>query len=171
MAQAVVVFFDDEADAAVRAVRHKLDRAGVPAESRFAPHVTLAMASAIPDRTRAALRADLRLLAVPAIWLAALSTFSSSENVLMLAAVADPELLAVHSAVHDVLAGKVRNPSAYYLPGSWMPHCALASGVTDEQVVAGFGAVFPVESIHARVREISIADSVTGEIDVLVTKP
>ena len=75
----------------------------------------------------------------------------------------------MHSAVHDVLAGQVRNPSAYYLPGSWMPHCTLAQGVTDEQVVAGFAAVYPVPSIRAQAREIAVVDTVTGDVDVLVT--
>ena len=44
----------------------------------------------------------------------------------MLAAVVDAELLAVHAAVHDALAGRVRGPVAAYLPGAWLPHCVLA---------------------------------------------
>ena len=45
----------------------------------------------------------------------------------MLAAVVDTELLAVHAAVHDALAGRVRGPVAAYLPGAWLPHCVLAT--------------------------------------------
>jgi len=167
VAQAVVVLFDREADAAVRALWAKLD-AIEPGARKFPPRLTLAGASDIPRRTREALRAELRLVAVPNIWFAALSTFAGSENVLMLAAVTDGELLAVHSAVHDVLAGKVRNPDAYFLPGSWMPHCTLAAGIGDAAVVAGFGAVFPVEPIRARARQVAVVDTVTGETEVLL---
>jgi 2'-5' RNA ligase len=168
MAQGVVVTFDQQADAAVRGLWARLDAAGLPTARKFPPHLTFAMASDIPKKTRAALRADLGLLSIPSIWLAALSTFSTSENVLMLAAVADGELLAVHSAVHDVLAGKVRNPNAYYLPGSWMPHCTLVQGVTDADLVTGFGTVFPVEPIRARARQVAVIDTTTSEIDVLI---
>ncbi|SDD83713.1 2'-5' RNA ligase family protein [Actinokineospora iranica] len=170
MAQAVVVTFDDRADAAVRALWGKLDAAGLPSARRFPPHLTFAMASDIPRKTRAALKADLGLLSMPSMWLSALSTFSTSANVLMLAAVTDGELLAVHSAVHDVLAGKVRNPNAYYLPGSWMPHCALLHGVSDAELVTGFGTVFPVEPIQARVRRVAVLDTLTDEVDVLVER-
>jgi 2'-5' RNA ligase len=168
MAQGVVVTFDERADTAVRALWSQLDDAGLTSDRPFPPHLTFAMASDIPARTRAALKADLARLAVPGIWLAALSTFATSENVLMLAAVTDGELLAVHSAVHDVLAGKVRNPNAYYLPGSWMPHCTLLHGVADAELVAGFGLVHPVAPIQARARQVSVIDTATGETDVLI---
>jgi hypothetical protein len=85
----------------------------------------------------------------------------------MLGAVVDTELLAVHSAIHDVLASKVKNPNAYYLPGNWIPHCTLTQGLDDEQTKAAFAKIFPVEPIRAKVREVSIVDTQTGEIDVL----
>ncbi len=167
MAQGVVVLFDPAADAAVRGLWARLDAAGLPSKRVFPPHLTFAMASEIPAKTRTALRAELRALHVPSLLFAALSSFATTENVLMLSAVTDPELLAVHSAVHDVLAGRVRNPSAYYMPGSWVPHCTLVREVTDEQLVRGFGAVFPVEQLRARVAAVAVADTATGDLDRL----
>lgn len=168
MAQGVVLTFDPKADDQIRDLWAKLDAAGLPTERKFPPHLTLAMATDIPARTRAALKSDLRMLAVPNIGLEALSTFSSTENVLMLAAVTDGELLAVHSAVHDVLAGRVRNPSAYYLPGAWMAHCTLVHGITRQHLVEGFDALFPVAPIRVRARQIAVLDTTNDEIDVLV---
>ena len=86
----------------------------------------------------------------------------------MLAAVVDTELLAVHSTVHDVLAKKVKAPSAYYLPGSWVPHCTLAQGIEPPQVTAGFAALYPVEPVKARVSEIAVVDTHTGEAETLI---
>ncbi len=174
MAQALEFSFDEAADAAVRGLWRRLDKAGVPSlvtrtHGRHRPHVTFAVAGAIPPRTRDALRADLRLLSIPNLWLSTLAAFSASEPVLMLAAVVDTELLAVHSAVHDVLAGAVRQPSAYYLPGSWVPHCTLAQGIEPARVTAGFAALYPVEPIRARVTGIAVVDTHTGDEDVLVT--
>ncbi|PPK63483.1 2'-5' RNA ligase family protein [Actinokineospora auranticolor] len=168
MAHAVVVLFDDKADTAVRGLWSTLAEAGLPPADRFPPHVTFAVASDIPQKTRAALKSDLRVLSIPALWLQSLSTFSTSENVLMLAAVTDGELLAVHSAVHDVLAGKVRNPNSYYVPGSWVPHCTLLQRATDAQIVSGFSTLFPVRPIQARARQVAILDTATGELDLLV---
>ena len=167
--------FDGEAESAVRALWRRLDRAGVPSlatrtHGRHRPHVSFALAGAIPARTRAALADDLRLLSIPNLWLSTLSAFSSVDTVLMLAAVVDAEVLAVHSAVHDVLAGQVRTPSAYYLPGSWVPHCPLAHGVEPAQVTTGFAALYPVEPIKATVREIAVVDTHTGDAEVLLTR-
>ncbi|GLZ32897.1 2'-5' RNA ligase [Lentzea sp. NBRC 105346] len=163
--QALVAFFDDEADAAVRELWQRL---GTTYE--FPPHVTYAVASTIGPKARKELREDLSRLWVPDMWLHNLGVFSASDNVLYLGAVVDAELLAVHSAIHDVLAGKVRNPSAYYLPGSWIPHCTLADNVSDDEMKSLFAKAFPVSPIRVRVREVSVVDTQTGEIDTLVRK-
>lgn len=173
MAQGLVFLFDPDADAAVRSLWARLEKAGVPSlathtHGRHRPHVTFALGGSIPAATRDALRADLRQLSIPRLWLNTLGAFSTIENVLMLAAVVDTELLAVHSAVHDILAGRVRQPSAYYLPGSWVPHCTLAQGIEPAQTAAGFAAVHPVAPVHATVTEIAVVDSHTGAVDPLL---
>jgi hypothetical protein len=170
MGQAVEFWFDDEGDGAVRALWRRLERAGVPSletrtHGRHRPQVSFAVAGVIPGRTREALAEDLRLLSVPRLWL---STLAASDGGLGLAAVVDTELLAVHSAVHDVLAKRVKAPSAYYLPGSWAPHCALAAGIEAEQVVAGFAALYPVAPIRARVSAVAVVDTHTGEAETLL---
>jgi 2'-5' RNA ligase len=164
----VVALFNDQAEAAVRALWRRLEQAGVTGTPRtWPPHVTFAAAKSIPRKTRDALRAELRTLAIPSLWLSNLGTFPNTENVLMLGAVVDTELLAVHSAVHDVLAGQVQSPQAYYLPGSWVPHCTLALGVEHHQMVEGFAALHPVDRIEARVEQVAIFDTQTGDSEVI----
>jgi 2'-5' RNA ligase len=165
VANVVAVYFDEPADRAVRALWRRLDQAGVGGGPRvLPPHVTFAAAKAIPRRTRDALKAQLRTLAIPHLWLSTLGTFPTTEDVLMLAAVVDSELLAVHSAIHDVLAGQVQSPQAYYMPGSWVPHCTLALGA---DVATGFATLYPVDRIEARVDQVVIYDTVSGEADVV----
>jgi 2'-5' RNA ligase len=159
---ALVAFFDDEADQQVRDLWRRIGT-----KHEYPPHLTYAIAGTIGPKIRKELREDLERLWMPDLWLYTLSSFSTVENVLMLAAVVDAELLAVHSAIHDVLAGHVKNPSAYYLPGNWIPHCTLLHSVDDEALKKAFAVVFPVEPIRAKVREVSIVDTQTGEIDVL----
>jgi hypothetical protein len=71
---------------------------------------------------------------------------------LVLAAVVDAELLAVHSAVHDALAGRVRSPLAAYLPGTWLPHCVLAT----ERPADAFALLHPVPTVRARVVAVDV---------------
>ncbi|GAA0510688.1 2'-5' RNA ligase [Saccharopolyspora subtropica] len=175
MAHALDFFFDDAADAAVRALWRRLDTAGVPSvasrtHGRHRPHVTLAVAGTIPAAARRSLRGELELLSIPDLWLHTLGTVPGEERMLLLGAVVDTELLAVHSAVHDALAGRVRNPSAYYFPGAWIPHCALAQGVSADQLAAGFRALQPVEPVRASISEIGITDTRTGEVEVLTSR-
>ena len=117
---------DDDAAAAVEALRARAATAGcsVPPER---PALTAAAAVAIPPAARTALADELRVLALPTVWLATLGSTAGRADELVLAAVVDTELLAVHTAVHDALAGRVRGPVAAYLPGAWLPHCVLAS--------------------------------------------
>lgn len=169
MAHAVELFFAEPADAEVRSLWQRLESAGVPSmatrtHGQHRPHVTLAVASSIPGAAREALAAEVRALSIPDIWLYTLGTFPSEESVLLLGAVVDTEVLAVHSAVHDALAGKVVHPSAYYLPGAWIPHCTLAQGITREQLSAGFAALQPLEPVRAPISSVGVTDTRTGEI-------
>ncbi|MEU7532039.1 2'-5' RNA ligase family protein [Saccharothrix sp. NPDC042600] len=159
---ALVVFFDAEADAKVRELWRRIG-----STFEYPPHLTFAIAGAIGPKVRAELREDLSRLWLPDLYLHTLGVFATTENVLQLGAVVDGELLAVHSAIHDVLAGRVKDPQAYYLPGNWVPHCTLAHGVDDEALVKAFAAVHPVGTIRAKVREMSIVDTQTGGIDPL----
>ena len=172
MAQAVELFFDEDAEKRVRDLWQRLDDAGVPSlatrtHQRHRPHVTLAVAGSIPSSTRSELGAELRALSLPDLWLYTLGTFPSEEAVLLLGAIADTEVLAVHSAVHDILAGAAKQPSAYYFPGAWIPHCTLAQGISREQLSGGFAALHPLEPVRAAVREVGIVDTKTGEQDLI----
>lgn len=172
MAHSVEFFLDDAAAQAVRSLWRRLDDAGVPslAARGQRPHVTFAAAGTIPPRTAEALRADLRFLSLPDLWLYTLGTFPGRESALWLGAVVDAELLAVHSTVHDVLAGAVRQPSAYYLPGSWIPHCTLALELTADRLAAAVRVLHPITPIRARIGQVGITDTRTGEVDVLVSR-
>ncbi|WP_406692992.1 2'-5' RNA ligase family protein [Saccharopolyspora sp. ID03-671] len=169
MADALVCRFDDETESSLRALRERLGEAGIDVPDER-PSVTMARAGSIPAAARKALRGELELLSIPDLWLHALGTLPGDERMLLLGAVVDTELLAVHSAVHDALAGKVKNPSAYYFPGAWIPYCALARGLDTDQLARAFTALLPPEPVRAAVREISVVDTRTGDAETLLTR-
>jgi len=82
--------------------------------------------------------------------------------------VVDTELLATHSGVHDALAGRVREPSSAYLPGSWLPHCVLTRELTAEALPAALAAMDPVRPIRAKISSIGLTDTRTGQVSPIV---
>ncbi|WP_224387819.1 2'-5' RNA ligase family protein [Pseudonocardia sp. ICBG1293] len=150
---------DDDGAASLTALRDRLAAAGVPVATGT-PHVTVAAAGTVPPPAVRELTADLRLVALPVLWLAGLGTVGPhAPDVLALTAVTDPEVLAVHTAVHDALAGRVRGVHAPHLPGSWLPHVVLATGRPDR----AFALLHPVEPVRARITAVELHDSRTGE--------
>jgi hypothetical protein len=141
---------DDAACHALTALRAQVAAAGIPVPDDE-PAVTVA-AAAVPQAAQHALAAELRLLAIPSLWLATLGTVAGRPDELVLAAVVDAELLAVHAAVHDALAGRVRGPVAAYLPGTWLPHCVLATARPAE----AFAALHPVAPVRAKVTGVAV---------------
>jgi hypothetical protein len=148
-AQLVRFRLDDAAVGELSALRARLAGRGCrPPAGR--PAVVAAAASAVTPAARAALADELAALALPSVWLATLGTVAGRPDELVLAAVVDAELLAVHAAVHDALAGRVKGPVAAYLPGSWLPHCVLATA----HPAAAFSALHPVTPVRARITAV-----------------
>ncbi|HSU11403.1 MAG TPA: 2'-5' RNA ligase family protein, partial [Pseudonocardia sp.] len=114
MTQLVRFRLDDAAVQCLTDLRARAAKAGcaVPSDR---PALTAAGAVAIPPAARSALADELQVLALPTVWLATLGSTAARADELVLAAVVDTELLAVHTAVHDALAGRVRGPVAAYL--------------------------------------------------------
>src|SRR5690606_41289286 len=106
--------------AGLTALRGRLAEHGITTPAG-APSVIAAAAGAIPQAAREALAAEEGMLALPSIWLETLGTVAGRPDEHVLAAVVDAALLAVHSAAHDALAGRVRSPGAGHLPGSGAP--------------------------------------------------
>jgi hypothetical protein len=166
VAEAVDFFLDDASAATVMELRARLALAGVPVPSS-APSVRFARGAAIPAKIREKLAAELRVLVLPEIWLAVLGTILVAEPRLVLTAVTDTELLATHSSVHDALAGRVREPSGRYLPGSWLPHCALSRELAAEAIPGAIESLRPVRPIRAKITAIGITNTRTGVVTPL----
>jgi len=152
MAEKVHFVLDDDAAGELEALRARVAGHGITVPST-PPAVTVAAAAAVPAAARAALAEEVRLLALPSVWLATLGTVAGRPDELVLAAVVDAELLAVHAAVHDALAGRVRGPVAAYLPGTWLPHCVLAT----DRPAAAFAALHPVQPVRAQVVDLQVS--------------
>jgi hypothetical protein len=165
------MYFDDQADAAVRRLWQRLADAGLPSlatrtHRQHRPHVSLAVAESLAGADPAALRSVL-LSRRPALSLYTLSTFPRATGVLFLGVQVTPELLAFHADVHAALGGLPIRPWAYYLPGNWIPHCALAEGLAGSEAGRAFGLLVDYQPITAEVTSAGIKDTATGAITLL----
>ena len=163
MAEALDFFLDDPSAGEVMELRARLALAGVPVPAS-APSVRFARGAAIPAKLRGKLAEDLRLLVLPELWLAVLGTVLTAEPRLVLCAVVDTELLAAHSGVHDALAGRVREPSSRYLPGSWVPHCALTRELDWAALPSALESLDAVRPIRAKIGRASCRERVCHNV-------
>ena len=61
--------------------------------------------------------------------------FSTSEGVVYLGATVTAKLLNVHTAFHEIFKKHAKEQREYYTVGRWVPHCTLAFGLSDDQIV------------------------------------
>jgi 2'-5' RNA ligase len=162
MPYAIELYFDAEAERAIREFRDKLTAAGVRPvldELGDRPHVSLALVDKLDAREmEEALRNLAGNIRSFSIIFSGVDSFSGNEGVIYLSPAGSKPLLAAHAAMHQILVNKALISNGYYLPGHWVPHCTVAYGVDAglmgiaiESAKAGF------RPMEVMVREIRMA--------------
>ena len=137
MAYAIELFFDGKLDAAIRNVWDGLangDVAPYLAGCGSRPHVSLAVYDDLDVSTAKTRLGELAESLAPfsmTMW--SLGIFPAPPVVFYAPHVTE-ELLALHSRFHEHFKGLGRGPAEYYLPGRWVPHCALAVHIEPDRV-------------------------------------
>jgi len=136
MPYAIEMFFDEDSDAGIRRIWRQLAEENVAphlAGCGSRPHVSLAVYEKL-DRAAAEprLKSFADNLAPFPVMMWNLGLFSSPA-VVFYAPQVTQELLALHTRFHDHFKDVGEGPAEYYLPGRWVPHCALAVHVEPEQ--------------------------------------
>ena len=139
MVQTVELLLDEQTDAAVRRAWDVLAAAGLPSHARHAgatnrPHVTMAVASAIPDTLGERLAGAVSALPLP-VRLGGLVCFAGRRRVLARLVVPSAALLRLHAAVATAVVG-CPDLRSLMLPDRWTPHVTLARGLTGDQLGA-----------------------------------
>lgn len=163
---AVVLYFDDVTELRVRRMWAALDRHGVASAatahgSGFRPHVTLAIVETTrPVQVAGKLRTPLADIAGLPLTLGALGFFLTDLAPAYLAVAPTGRLLAVHEEVHTALEGT--RGWNHYRPGTWMPHCTLAMGVSSPSAVgeALAGSPLPIQASVASAQLVQLPDPV-----------
>ena len=124
------------------------------------PHISLAV---FQDLEPGVLRDDLSQFAqgTPplSLDLASVGTFPTAEGVVFLAPAVTQELLEAHRRFHSFLRRQGVDCVDYYLPGRWVPHCTVATGVAPHRMGAALEVCVQSEAFGAvELDEVSLIE-------------
>jgi 2'-5' RNA ligase len=163
MGYAVELYFDSQTEKSIWDLRHALIAEGISSTISGLgdrPHVSLAVfAEADPDRLISTSKELADMTEAFDFQLSAIGTFPTEQNVLFLSPVLTSKLLGLHRDFHDRLAEGQLTPSAYYIPGNWIPHCSVEMEIPDEQFSKALELCRKdFKPLHGRFEEIGIVE-------------
>lgn len=86
-----------------------------------------------------------------------IGTFSTSERVVYLGVTFTEQLLNVHTRFHKIFKKYAQEQREYYAVGRWVPHCTLAFGLSEDQIVEAVTICRQIDlPISAEVKEIGV---------------
>ena len=127
---AIHLFFDPDTEAIIKTAWKKLAETGIaPYMHRSAnrPHFSLAIYQSIHLAA-----CEQKLQSLSAAWqplpvsFQSIGIFPTTPATVFLSSPVTTALLDLHAEVHQALHPTGIDPSQYYLPGKWVPHCTLA---------------------------------------------
>ncbi len=134
---AIQLYFDSKTEKQIFAFRESVYQLGItPVLGKMGdrPHVTFAVFGQEDAENLIRITHEFSLgMKVFDVELAAIGVFPTSDNVVYLTPVPSLQLITTHAAFHQVLQREKINPSKYYLPGRWVPHCTLEFEQPDDQ--------------------------------------
>jgi 2'-5' RNA ligase superfamily len=177
VAQAVVLLFDADGDAAVRSVWKRFEVAGVPSPRSLTnrphdPHVSLVVADRIERGAwTEVLRERFFAGDTLVLGLAAAAVFPGPEGWLVLAVTPTRRLIDGHAALVASLGACAEGLWDHYLPDAWVPHCTLAGGVDGDRLGWAMAAAGGALPLAVRVERAELVDSDTGAAERLLDTP
>lgn len=160
---AVQLFFDPISEAIIRNVQEELVKDGIalstydPADR---PSLSLALYDEFDNGTgEGRLKVFAEMFSPFPLTFSSLGIFPGEKAVVYLAPTVNQKLLDIHAYVHQLLKDSSTSSSMQYIPGYWIPHCALALKVepafTARTLEIGMSMPFPV---HCQVEEIGVIE-------------
>jgi 2'-5' RNA ligase len=127
---AVELYFDAQAERAVRELRAALGVPPVLDEMGERPHISLAVFATLDsDALAPHLQKFAARLAPFPVALVGVGGFASAQGVIYLAPEPDEWLSRAHGEFHLLIQSLGLQSNEYYLPRNWVPHCTIAQDV------------------------------------------
>ena len=162
MDYAVALYFDEKSQAQLLGMMEDLCRAGVNRyllDLGIRPHITLAYWKDQKgiDVTDAIKRFAQAVKGTKVLF-SSIGIFPGDPKVVYLSPVKDDGLIKLHNGLYQELNGKIDNYSQNYIPDNWVPHCTLATKLTEEEILKSVNALlkvkFPVQALISQIELI-----------------
>lgn len=135
----VELYFDPLTEEHIRDVWKAIDEAGISdsmPKGGYRPHVSLGVCNHLESN---AFEKELSSFATSVapfrFFFPNIGIFSTSEGVVFLGVTVTEALLSVHAAFHKIFKKYAAEQREYYATGRWVPHCTLAFGLSEHQIV------------------------------------
>ena len=135
----VELYFDPSTEACIRDVWRAIDDAGISdsmPKGGYRPHVSLGVCDHLETDSLAQELSTFAASITPfRLSFPNIGIFSTSEGVVFLGVTVTEALLSVHTAFHKIFKKYAREQREYYTVGQSVPHCTLAFGLSEAQIV------------------------------------
>ena len=135
----VELYFDASTEACIRDVWKAIDDAGISdsmPKGGYRPHVSLGVCDHLETNSLAQELSTFAASITPfGLSFPNIGIFSTSEGVVFLGVTVTEKLLSVHAAFHKIFKKYAEDQREYYTVGRWIPHCTLAFGLSEAQIV------------------------------------
>ena len=133
------LYFDPSTEARIRDAWKTLDAAGISdsmPKGGYRPHISLGICNHLELD---AFAQELSIFAADIVPFRVLfpniGIFSTSEGVVYWGATATAQLINLHTAFHEIFKKYAKEQREYYTVGQWVPHCTLAFGLSEDEIV------------------------------------
>ena len=159
----VELYFDPSTEERIRSAWNAIDEAGVSdsmPKGGYRPHVSLGVCDHLDtDSLAQELSIFAEGVAPFRLSFPNIGIFSTSEGVVYLGVAVTEALLSVHAAFHKIFKKYAQEQREYYAVGQWVPHCTLAFGLSETQIVEAVTLCRQIDlPISAEVKEIGVVE-------------
>lgn len=135
----VELYFDPSTEEHIRDVWKAIDEAGISdsmPKGGYRPHVSLGVCDHLETDSLAQELSTFAASITPfRLSFPNIGIFSTAEGVVFLGVTVTEALLSVHAAFHKIFQKHAGEQREYYTVGQWVPHCTLAFGLSETQIV------------------------------------
>ena len=136
---AVELYFDPATEASIRDAWKAIDEASISdsmPKGGYRPHVSLGVCDHLDTDSLVQELSTFAAGVVPfRLSCGNIGIFFTSEGVVYLGVTVTEQLLNVHARFHEIFKKHAQEQREYYAVGQWVPHCTLAFGLSEPQIV------------------------------------
>ena len=133
------LYFDPPTEERIRGAWKALDEAGISdsmPKGGYRPHISLGICEHLELNAFAKELSTFAASITPfPLSFPSIGIFSTSEGVVYWGATATAQLLNIHTTFHEIFKKYAKEQREYYTVGQWVPHCTLAFGLSEDQIV------------------------------------